>query len=90
MNRTELIKNLAAKTGYTQKDVKAVMDALQEVVFTTIKNEEVKIIDGLTATAVFKEAHEARSPLTGGTVQVPSKYVPKMKIGKALKDAVNA
>ena len=90
MNRTELVKAIAGKCGYTQKDVKAVMDALQEVVFTTIKDEEVKIMDGLTATAVFKEARDARSPLTGETVKVPAKYVPKMKIGKALKDAVNA
>jgi DNA-binding protein HU-beta len=90
MNKTEFVKAVATATGYTQKDVKAVLEAAQNVVFNTIKNEEVKIFDGLTATAVFKEAHEARSPLTGGTVQVPAKYVPKMKIGKAFKDAINA
>ena len=90
MTKNELIKAIAEKAEFTQKDVKKVIDTLQEIVFTTVKNEEVKIIDGLTATAVFKEAREARSPLTGETVQVPAKFVPKMKIGKAFKDAVNA
>ena len=90
MNKTELIKAVAEKGGFTQKDVKTVMDALQEVVFGTIKTEEVKLMDGVTLSAVFKEATTARNPMDGSTVQVPAKYAPKCKFGTAIKNAINA
>ena len=90
MNKTELIKAVAEKGGFTQKDVKVVMDALQEVVYGTIKTEEVKLMDGVTLSAVFKEATTARNPMDGSTVQVPAKYAPKCKFGKAIKDSINA
>ena len=89
MNKTELIKAVAEKAGYTQKDVKAVMETLQDVVFTTIKGEEVKLMDGVTLTAVYKEATTARNPMDGSTVQVPAKYAPKCKFGAAIKKAIN-
>lgn len=90
MNKTELVKVVAEKTGYTQKDVKAVMEAVQEVVYSTIKTEEVKLMDGVTLTSVYKEATTARNPMTGATVDVPAKYAPKCKFGKSVKDAINA
>lgn len=90
MNKTELIKAIAEKAGYTQKDVKTVMETLQEVVFDTIKDEEVKLMDGVTLAAVYKEATTARNPMTGETVDVPAKYAPKCKFGAAIKNAINA
>ena len=89
MNKTELIKVVADKVEMTQKDVKAVMEALQEVVFETIKTEEVKLMDGVTLTAVYKEATTARNPQTGQAVQVSARYAPKAKFGVALKNALN-
>ena len=90
MNKVELIKVVAEKTGYTQKDVKTVMEALQDVVFSTIKEDEVKLMDGITLSAVYKEATTARNPMDGSTVNVPAKYAPQCKFGKAIKDAINA
>lgn len=90
MNKTELVKAMAEKTGFTQKDIKVVMEALQDVVFDTLKNEEIKLMDGVTLSAVYKEATTARNPMTGATVDVPAKYAPKCKFGKSIKDAINA
>ena len=90
MNKTELIKAIAEKAGYTQKDVKTVMETLQEVVFSTVKDEEIKLMDGVTLTAVYKEATTARNPKTNEIIDVPAKYAPKCKFGKAIKDAINA
>ena len=90
MNKTELIKTISEKVGFTQKDVRSIMEALQDVVYGTIKAEEVKIMDGVTLSAVFKEATTARNPMDGSVVQVPAKYAPKCKFGKAIKDAINA
>lgn len=91
MNRTELVKAVAAKTGYTQKDIKAVFDAAQEITYEAMaKEEEVKLFDGLTLVGVRKPACVKRNPLTGADVNVPEKVAPKAKFGKAVKDALNA
>ena len=91
MNRTELVREIANKCGYTQKDVKAVLEAAQEIAYTTIANEEeVKLFEGLTLSAVRKAACVKKNPLTGQTVNVPEKVAPKAKWGKFAKDFLNA
>ena len=91
MNRVDYVKAIATATGYTQKDVKAVLDAAQTVAYEAMaKEEEVKVFDGMTCAGVRKPACVKRNPLTGEDVNVPEKVVPKTKWGKAAKDAVNA
>ena len=90
MNRADVIKKVAEVTGFTQKDTKVVMDALQEVVFTSLSNEEeVKIMDGVTLCAVHKEARTGRNPRTGETVKIAARTAVTFKAGSKLKDAVN-
>lgn len=91
MNRTDYVKAVATATGYTQKDVKAVLDAAQTIAYETMaKEEEVKVFDGLTLTGVRKPACVKRNPLTGQDVNVPEKVAPKAKFGKFAKNTVNA
>ena len=91
MTKVELVKAVATETGFTQKDVKTVLEATGKVAYAEMaKQEEVKLFDGLTLMGVFKEACIARNPLTGESVDVPAKVMPKAKFGKAAKDAVNA
>ena len=91
MNRSEYVKAVAEATGKTQKEIKEVLDAMQTVAYAEMaKCEEVKLFDGVTLTAVHKEARTARNPISGDVVEVPAKNAPKAKFGKAAKDAVNA
>ena len=91
MNRAEYVKAIATTTGFTQKDVKAVLDAAQTVAYEAMaKEDEVKVFDGLTLVGVKKAACVKRNPLTGADVQVPEKIAPKAKFGKFAKDSVNA
>ena len=91
MTKVELVKAVATETGFTQKDVKTVLEATGKVAYAEMaKQEEVKLFDGLTLMGVYKEAGIARNPLTGESVDVPAKVMPKAKFGKAAKDAVNA
>lgn len=90
MKKDEFIVAIAEKTGFTKKDVRAVLDAMQDVTIDAINEDKaVKLMNGITLTRVFKEAHPSRNPSTGETITVPAKYVPKCKIGKFLKDSVN-
>lgn len=90
MNKVELIKDVAGRTGFTQKDVKTVMEAVQAATFAALVSDgEVKLIDGVTLLKQHKEAHTARNPQTCETIMVEAKNVVKCKFGKAIKDAVN-
>lgn len=91
MKKTELIKEVAARTGSTQKAIKEILDTMQDVVFEVMNAEgEVKLFDGVTLAGVHKDARTARNPIDGSTVEVPEKTAPKAKFGKACKDAINA
>lgn len=91
MNKVELIREVANKTGFTQKDVKFILQGIQDAVFDNMRGEEgVKVFDGVTLEAVYKEAHDGRNPKTGEAISVPAKYVPHVKFGRAIKEAVNA
>ena len=91
INQNEYVKLIATATGYTQKDVKAVLDAAQTVAYDAMaKEEEIKIFNGLTLGGIAKQACVKRNPKTGEDVQVPAKVAPKAKFGKFAKDSVNA
>lgn len=86
MTKTELIKAVAAETGYTQKDIKKVLEAQQKVVFATLPTDAVKLMDGVTLTAVERAERAARNPQTGESMIVPAHKSPKCKFGKAVKE----
>lgn len=89
MNKKEFYRAVAKKTGMTQKDTKTIFETGQEVMFDALRNdEEVKMFDGIGFTRVYKEAKTSRNPRTGEMVDVPAKYVPKVKIGAQFKAAV--
>lgn len=91
VNQNEFVKLVATATGYTQKDVKAVLEAAQTVAYEAMaKEEEIKIFNGLTLAGQKKPACVKRNPLTGQDVQVPEKIAPKAKFGKFAKDFINA
>ena len=91
VNQNEFVKLIASATGYTQKDVKAVLEAAQTVAYDAMaKEDEIKIFNGLTISGVKKPACVKRNPLTGQDVNVPEKIAPKAKWGKVAKDAINA
>ena len=91
MNKVELIKAVAEATNNTQKDIKVIMEAVQDVTYgALVEGDEVKLMDGVTLSVVHIDARIARNPRTGESVEVDAKNAVKCKFGKAIKDAVNA
>ena len=91
MTKAELIKNIATKTGYTQKDIKSVLDVVKDIVYETMaKEEKVTIFDGLSLIGTKQEECVRRNPATGENVTVPTKIVPRVKFGVEAKRCVNA
>jgi DNA-binding protein HU-beta len=95
MTKTELIKKLADVTGLSQKDVRAVLEALSDsrpgkgVVATVLKQGGKVTISGF-GTFFLRErnARQARNPKTGGKVKVPKRRYPAFKPAKTFKESL--
>lgn len=91
MNKTELITAIADKAEVSKKDAEKALKAFQEVVTETlIKGDKVAITGFMTFETTDVPERECRNPQTGGTVLSPAHKKVKAKIGKSLKDSVNA
>ncbi|MGR6837179.1 HU family DNA-binding protein [Syntrophomonas erecta] len=89
MNKTELIGEVAARTGMTKKDVEKVVNAFLDTVEATLKaGEKIQLIGFGTFEVRYRQARKGRNPQTGQEINIPETRVPAFKAGKALKDAL--
>ncbi len=90
MNKGELIKAIANKAGFSQKDAAIAYDALIESVTEALKaGEKVQLVGFGTIEVKDVPAKTARNPLTNATIEIPACKKPVMKFGKAYKDSFN-
>lgn len=89
MNKTDLINEVAVKTGMTKKDTEKVVNALFDTVQGTLQTgEKVQLIGFGTFEVRQRQARKGRNPQTGQEISIPATKVPAFKAGKALKDAL--
>ena len=89
MNKTELVGQVAAKTGMTKKDVEKVVNAFFDTVEGALKaDDKVQLIGFGTFEVRARQARKGRNPQTGEEINIPATKVPAFKAGKALKDAL--
>ena len=95
MSKTELVDAIANQSGLEKKQVNAVLDALNDIVYKELKAQHEVVIPGLLKlTAVTKAAvpeREGINPFTKEKTMFkakPERKVIKPRALKALKDAV--
>lgn len=89
MNKTDLINNIAAKSGMTKKDVETVLNGLLgEITEALAKGEKVQLIGFGTFETRNRSSRVGRNPQTGKTITIPAMKVPAFKAGNKLKEAV--
>ena len=90
MNKVELTKSVATRTGVTQKDAAVYVDAVIESIKDgMIEDGKVQIVGFGTFEVKERAEREGRNPATNQPMLIPATQTPKFKAGKALKDAVN-
>lgn len=90
MNRAELIEAIAGKTGLSKKDTDAAIKAFTETVTEAMKKgDKVQLIGFGTFETSNRAARNGKNPLTGKAIKIPACKMPKLKFGKAVKDAIN-
>lgn len=89
MNKTELIAEIAGKSGLSKKDAEkaltAVVDTITDVI---VKGDKVQLVGFGSFETKCREARMGRNPKTKEAIEIPATRVPVFKAGKALKDVV--
>ncbi|AVD54545.1 DNA-binding protein (plasmid) [Priestia filamentosa] len=89
MNKTELIKNVAIKTGLTQKDSTKALEGLFKTISDTLsKEEKIRLVGFGSFEVRERSGRTGRNPQTGEEIKLPATKVPAFKPGKELREAV--
>ena len=90
MNKSELVENIAKKTGLSLKDANAAVAAFIGIVKDSLGDGESVILVGFGSFVVRdRAARTGHNPRTGETLNIPAVKVPAFRPGKSLKDALN-
>lgn len=89
MNKSELVTAITEKSGVSQKDCAAALDAFTAVIGETLKSgEKVQLVGFGTFEAKERAARTGRNPRTKEPVEIAASKAPVFKPGKALKEAI--
>jgi DNA-binding protein HU-beta len=89
MNKAELVSAVADKSGQSAAAVGSVLAAFEDVVTSTVAGGgKVQLAGFLSFERAERAARTGRNPATGAEIQIAAAKVPKVKVGKAFKDAV--
>ena len=90
MNKGELIKAMADKAGFTNKDATAAYEAFVATVTDALKaGDKVQLVGFGTFEVKEVAAKTGINPQTKAPVEIPACKKPVMKFGKAYKDLIN-
>ena len=81
VNKKEIARVMAEKTGNTIKAMESVIDTFWEVVKEKVKTDKVQLA-GISFETVETKAREGRNPKTGETISIPAKTKIKVKLTK--------
>lgn len=89
MTKSQMLGELANKTGLTKKQVGEFMDALATLAYKEVKKVGEFVLPGFGKfVKVKRAARMGRNPATGATIKIAAKTVVKFRVAKAAKEAV--
>ena len=90
MNKSELIEHIAQQADISKAAASRALEAAIDAITDTLKNgDSVSLVGFGTFVATEREARTGRNPRTGVAIKIDKAKVPKLRPGKALKDALN-
>ena len=88
MTQTQIVSELAAKTGISKKEVKDFMTTFTDLAYREAKKGEFALPGLGKLVKQKRKARIGRNPATGEAIKIPAKTVLKFRVAKAAKDAV--
>jgi DNA-binding protein HU-beta len=94
MNKTELGKKLAAKTGLTQQKAAEIVDTIFDgsnglVASALAEGEKVQLHGFGTFTPKETKARKGVNPATGASIEIPARTKVSFKAGKEIAELLN-
>lgn len=89
LTQTEIINQLADKSGMKKAQAKEFFNALAALAASEVKKNGEFTLPGFgKLVKATRKAREGRNPANGETIKIPAKTTVKFRLGKAMKDAV--
>lgn len=90
MNKADLVAKIAGKTSLSKADAQRSVDALCDIIATTLQQPGGKVaLQGFgTFSAEDRPARTGRNPHTGATIEIAATRTPKFKASSVLKQAL--
>lgn len=89
MTKNELVKNIGTKTGFTQKDISLVVDAMLDTIIESVAaGDTVNIVGFGKFDATHRAARTGVNPATGESINIAATVTPKFKAGSVFKQAL--
>ena len=89
MNKSELIDAMAAAGSLSKATTGQALDAFIEVVTQVVAaGKSISLVGFMTIDVMERSERVGRNPQTGDKITIPARRVPRIKAGKALKDAI--
>ncbi|MDO5768821.1 MAG: HU family DNA-binding protein [Psychrobacter sp.] len=90
MNKSELIDNIAEKSGLNKTQAGDALNAFIESVGEALEsNDSISLVGFGTFSVKDRKARTGRNPKTGAPLEIAASKVPSFKAGKNLKDRLN-
>ncbi|MFT5715939.1 MAG: DNA-binding protein HU-beta [Oleiphilaceae bacterium] len=90
MNKSELVKAVAEKTGLTAVDTSKTLESFMDIVTERLaEQEDVTLLGFGTFKAKHRAEKQGRNPSTGVSITIAAKNVVQFKAGKGLTDKLN-
>lgn len=90
MNKTDFIKEVAAKADLSIKDATAAVEAFADVVADALKAGDKVAIAGFGTFEIKEKAERSGfNPIKKETIVIPASKAPVLKFGKSFKDMFN-
>ena len=91
MNKQDLVGAVGELTGLPRGDAARAVDAVFDSIAASLaKGEEVRLVGFGSFVVAQRKASTGRNPRTGEPMDIKASTVPKFRVGKGLKDTVNA
>ena len=89
LTQTEIVSQLAEKTGLKKTEVKGLFDAMVSLAAGEVKKSGEFTLPGFgKLVKATRKAREGRNPATGKPIKIPAKTTVKFRVGKAMKDSI--
>ena len=91
MNKSELIEALAQEINIPHREAAAITNTIIDTMTEALSKGESIEIRGFGSFVIKKyDSYEGRNPKTGKKIKVKPKKLPFLKVGKDLREQVNA